>query len=274
MIIRFFACFFFAISSFVSFSQNAESLKLTRSDLAGLEERRSNIYNESSLWGYINGGADLYIEYGFAELMAQDIVWETEPFKIDAYIMDSPESAFGIFSISRNDCKLSGEIGAWDCITPYQVQVAHGNLYLSVVAYNGTDRSMELAVEIAQNIVNKFKGASFELPSFFTNDDVMVNKSSVKLIKGQLAIQNSYVKMEESFNNIKDYKLWAVPFAKGDSKHNMLVASFSSEEDCNLVANRITDKFDFPVEKNNKQLHMFLDFNRRLNPDLVTQVNK
>jgi len=229
-----------------------------------MEERKSDIYNESTLWGYINGGADLYIEYGFTELMAQDIVWETEPFKIDAYIMDSPESAFGIFSISRNDCDLSGEIGKWECITPYQVQVAYGNLYLSVIAYNGTIRSTELAIEIAKKIINKMQGKSFSLPGFFTNENTAVNKSSVKLIKGQLAIQNSYVKMEKAFAGIEDYKLWVVPFFKDDTEHTMLIATFSSVEDCNVVANRLNEDPVYSIKRNGKQLHIFKGFNQNI----------
>lgn len=272
MIIKFLASSLFLLSTYVTFSQNAESLKLSRADLAGMEERKSDIYNESTLWGYINGGADLYIEYGFTELMAQDIVWETEPFKIDAYVMDSPESAFGIFSISRNDCDLSGEIAKWDCITPYQVQVAYGNLYLSVIAYNGTVRSTELAVEIAKKIVSKMQGKSFSLPAFFTNENIVVDKSSVKLINGQLAIQNSYVKMEGAFASIEDYKLWVVPFSKDDTEHTMLVASFSTDEDCDVVANRLREDSVYSIERKGKQLHIFIDFNQHSDLGIVSQI--
>ena len=147
-------------------AQNFESLKLTRTDLPGMEETRFSVYDENSLWGYINGGADLYLEYGFSEMFAQDFVWETEPFKIDAYFMNSPEAAFGIFSVSRFSCKENGKISKWDCINPYQVQVAYGNLYLSVVAYNGTERSMELAEKIASKLIKKLRSKEFTLPVY------------------------------------------------------------------------------------------------------------
>ena len=130
----------FLIFSFFCLAQSAENLKLTRSDLVGMEETRFSVYGENSLWGYINGGADIYLEYGFKELMAQNFVWESEPFKVDVYVMASPEAAFGIYSISKFTCKAEGNIGSHSCINPYQVQVVNGNLYVSVIAFNGTSR--------------------------------------------------------------------------------------------------------------------------------------
>ena len=211
----------FTISS--SFSQKAESLILTRIDLPGMEETRMAVYNENSLWGYINGGADLYFEYGFTEMLAQDFVWESEPFRVDAYIMNSPEAAFGIFSVSRHSCKVTGKVGDWDCVNPYQVQLALGNLYLSVIAFNGTERSKELAVKIANKVAKKTRGKAYEIPTHIPQGKVPINVQGVKLITGELAMQNSYITLEKAFAGLSNYKVWVLPVNSNSSSAEIVV---------------------------------------------------
>jgi len=234
------AIFFLFTNSVIS--QQAEAYKVTRTDLPGMEEVRLATYGESSLWGYINGGADLYLEYGFAELLSQDIVWESEPFKIDVYLMNSPESAFGIFSVSRYSCKQSGKVGAFDCINPYQVQVAHGNLYLSIMAHNGTDKSMELATKIAQAIVKKHKAKPVSFPSLAQNESIAISSSKVKLIKGMLGLQNAYTSLESTFNEIVDFNVWIQPVVIDGLSVDVVTASFQRAEDFDAVLARANAK--------------------------------
>jgi len=46
----------------------------------------NRVYEGSSLWGYINGGADVYLEYGFIPIVQnnsnQIFIWELPPGKI------------------------------------------------------------------------------------------------------------------------------------------------------------------------------------------------
>ena len=85
-------------------------------------------------------------------------------------------AAFGIFTLSCFSCEATAKVSEWDCINPYQVQVAHGNMYISVVAYNGTDRSMQLAAQIAQKVVAKFDAKPISLPAFLktSNFDLLL----------------------------------------------------------------------------------------------------
>jgi hypothetical protein len=230
---------FVAIWPLLSQSQNAADLRLTSSDIEGMEETRFAEFAESSLWGYINGGADLYLEYGFEKLMVQNLEWESEPFKIDAYIMESPEAAFGIFSVSRFSCKASGVIGKWDCINPYQVQVVCGSLYLSVVAYSSTDRSMELATKIAQKVVRKFDTDSLQMPLFLTANTLEIDLARVKYITGPLAIQNAYTTMELPLYGHGGYKLWVAPYTFKNNEYEMIVAYFKSPAECESVNEKI-----------------------------------
>ncbi len=245
------------VSSFISFAQSAETLKLNRSDLVGMEETRFSVYGESSLWGYINGGADIYLEYGFKELMAQNFVWESEPFKVDVYVMANPQAAFGIYSISKFTCKAEGKIGEYNCINPNQVQVAYGNVYISVIAYNGTSRSMELATQIAKKIVAKHRAKQFVLPAIFESKSLAIDKSKIKLLNGPLAIQNAYSTLEKTFEGIDNYSIWVAPFQNDGDKLELVYVIFQSNEQRELVEQRLAGNNQIIIKSNGSKLIVF-----------------
>jgi hypothetical protein len=232
---------FYAIS-LSAVPYNADIHRLTDSELPGIKENRWEIFSENSLWGYINGGADIYLEYGFQEMSVQDIVWQNERFKIDAYVMNSPEAAYGIFSVSRFNCQSSNtNLSPWQCIGKNQIQAVKGQLYLSVIAYSGKDIATDLASQIAKKVLQKVDFQNFELPTLLLNSKFALDKSSVKLITGQLAIQNSFSAMEKAFVSIPNYKLWVSTIQINSSEATLLYVTFKNESDCIKVANKIAE---------------------------------
>lgn len=223
-------------------AQESEGLRLTSNELPGVTEKRWSTYNQDQLWGYINGGADIYLEYGFDEVTAQDITWQGETFKVDAYRMRSPLAAFGIFSISRYSCNETGVISAWDCIGKQQVQAVLGNLYLSVITYSGSEAGVELAKQIAHKIAEKNRYNPFSIPKILTDSEINPNLNKIKFIAGQLAVQNAFPSFESVFESLNDYKLWVVPFDIDGVEQTLLLMEFSTEDDCALAKNRIYKK--------------------------------
>ena len=72
------------------------------------------LYQGDDLFSLINGGAELYHEFGFVEVMAVDLVAGKTPLRAEIYDMGSQEAAWGIFSLSATNkakgLKLGGKI--------------------------------------------------------------------------------------------------------------------------------------------------------------------
>ena len=255
-----------------TFSQVADSIRLFQDDLPGMEEKRWAKYDQNSLWGYINGGADLYLEYGFSEVSAQDFSWEGESFRVDAYIMDSPKAAFGIFSVSRYNCGNVLPFAEWSCVSQYQVQVAHGNVYLSVVAYSGSEKGSQLAVQIAEHVVKKLNTVAFNLPNILNSELITTDASKIKLITGQLAMQNSFPSMEMVFETLSGYSLWVVPFVREEIQFTMLLCKFQTENELNIALGRFQETLSdsFKVVTTSKGLWMLIIQSKeeKVNPDV------
>ena len=61
-----------------------------------------NIYNRQNLHEFINGGAELYLSYGFRSVLSRVYESETEPaMYLDIFDMGNPKNAFGVFSHTR-----------------------------------------------------------------------------------------------------------------------------------------------------------------------------
>jgi transcriptional regulator with XRE-family HTH domain len=48
---------------------------------------RKDFYDQKTLWGYIDGGADIYLEYGFDKMIIEEITQQDHHFKVENYRM-------------------------------------------------------------------------------------------------------------------------------------------------------------------------------------------
>ncbi|MDR0750865.1 MAG: hypothetical protein LBF62_15020 [Tannerellaceae bacterium] len=102
------------------------------------ELKRERVFTGSGLYGFMNGGADQFLEYGVQKLTAKDVIFEGEEYNIEIYEMPSPEDAFGIYSLHTFRCLRADTLGCIDCFSPYQLQAVSGNNYVSVVFPSGS----------------------------------------------------------------------------------------------------------------------------------------
>jgi hypothetical protein len=110
------AAFLFAliVPLFAAAAQDEAPL-YTADDLSGWELRPAEWYNGKSLYGYIDGGAVLYQEYGFEALAVQTAEHEGRALTIEWFRMASPEAAFGVFSLARRFAERDSTLPAWAC---------------------------------------------------------------------------------------------------------------------------------------------------------------
>jgi hypothetical protein len=105
-------------------------------------------YTEDGLYGYIDGGADLVLSYGFRELSVfrfkPDAAQEsTKEIVLEIYRMKSGTSAFGLYST-----KLEGGETSWpkvkpdNWISPGQANLVKGDFLVNILAPECTDREI------------------------------------------------------------------------------------------------------------------------------------
>lgn len=168
-------------------------------DFSGIEITKTRHFDGSSLYGYINGGAELYREYGFEHLRVQEIRWHNLDLTVSIYQMSDPMAAFGIFSVSIFQCDAqAGAPDFWND-SPYQVQFAAGNFYVSVVNQIGSGQAIGLMHKLAKKVKQKIKPVSVKMPRLFEQEPFNKFSYQTKLVKGDLGFQNKLADWGQNF---------------------------------------------------------------------------
>jgi hypothetical protein len=223
---------FFVIAFVAISAQDDNDFPTPRMDeLPGAAILSEKYFDGSALWGHIDGGADLYLEYGFDKLLFQEIEWNKIKFRVEFYRMKDYAAAFGIFSVSRFNCQTKDTITKYICITPYQVQAALGKYYISIANEKGTNEARNLGIDLFGKILAKHKGNSFQLPEPFTITGLTKYLDNIKFFRGTLGLQNGLSLWVDFFESFSNYEITALPIESGDGYLNFALIKFANEED-------------------------------------------
>lgn len=180
-------------------------------DIPSGEITRNDFFDGRSLWGYIDGGADVYLEYGFSKLHLQEVTYKQKHAKVEIYQMKTPEAAFGIFSLYRYKCSPGDSLSRFSCVSAYQVQASRDRYYISVINDNGTPEEKELCMELAGIVLKKIAQDSIEIPAPFSNNIFRPYISGLKFFNGNLGIQNGFSAWAEQFDSYKKCSMYILP---------------------------------------------------------------
>jgi len=124
------------------------------------------VYDADNLWEYINGAAELFIDYGVKSCHAADLAADDVTVTVEVYDMGTPLNAFGIFDLESSG---RGEPfpGAVEALIspPYQVLLLKGAHYIKVNLFEG-----ELTEVVSRSLLGGIAhalGGSADLPAEF-----------------------------------------------------------------------------------------------------------
>ncbi len=204
---------------------------LSQTEVAELKILQQKYFDGNALWGHINGGADLYLEYGFDKLLFQEIELNNYKLRVEYYRMNEAAAAFGIFSVSHFKCDLDDTLTKFICITKYQVQAALGRFYISIANDKGTTEAQKLTIDLFDKILKKSNEPLFQLhDSFFENNNSKLLEN-IKLFRGALGLQNGMDSWLDLFEKFSSYEITVLPFENEKGYLNYAHIKFANEED-------------------------------------------
>ncbi|MCF8301910.1 MAG: hypothetical protein K9I94_01440 [Bacteroidales bacterium] len=182
---------------------------------------RNEVYSGNSLWGYINGGADLYLEYGFDKMRVIDLTIEDENLKIDLYKMEDAVSAYGIFSVNRFRCNEKAKGWMHSCITGYQLQLATGPFYLSIINQSGSEKAMKASLALANKLMGNWRDDYLQFPGMPGKPFTKMHYSNAKIIQGRLGMDNGFQMWATYFEGLENYTLMVIPVKEEEARFNL-----------------------------------------------------
>ena len=202
----------------------------TAQDSPEIKEER--VFTGKALYGFMNGGADLYYEYKFEQLITRDLTFMNEEFTVDIYQMENSEMAFGIYSILTYKCERADELGSFDCQSKYQLQTVSGNNYISLVFHSGSEKAKEAAGKLLRFYAPETNDDFINIPQQLSFLPKPIS-GTVKLLKGVLAVNNKYPEFTPLVSGMENYSIWLA------EKEGCALFMFSNKEDCELIKSKI-----------------------------------
>lgn len=202
--------------------QNLIALLPKETEVAGWKTTsKPEFFEPETLWKYINGQAEMYLDYGFKLLVTMDYksINGSSPVTIEIYRMESPDHSFGIYAAERSPDDHFIKIGIEGYLGEGVLNFWKGIYYVKLGSFKASPVTKEILQKFAEIIANKIRG-SYSEPELFAcfpqeNRVKMSERFIPKNFLGQPFLKNGY----------------RVEYKKGESSYQLFLAKNSSREE-------------------------------------------
>lgn len=202
-------------------------------------------YDSGALYGYMNGGSELFKEYGFKKLTVQQLKVNDEEIKVEQYEMASALLAFGIYSVNVYKCEPCGHIHHKPiCCSPYQLQAVIGSNYFSIINNNGSSASKNAALTVLKEFINKNNTKNSKL---LPKHIIALNADKLMYINGRLAMENRGSAWLDAYDKLGIQSCYIAQWKEGQT--SLLV--FDSDKKINTLSIK-----DYILKKRNGKFYL------------------
>jgi hypothetical protein len=175
-----------------------------------LSEAPTN-YRGDKLFVMINGGADIYHEYGFKQALSAE--YENvrgKSIKLEIYEMEDPAAAYGIYTFTIGDGGKALAIGREALLEDYYLRFWKGNLLVTVIGQDSEEGTVQSVVAFAKAVDARIAktGEQPELAGLLLREPLPF--SHPKYVRGSLGVMNSYIFATENIFRVREGMIGAI----------------------------------------------------------------
>lgn len=197
--------------------------------------KREREFTGSGLYGFMNGGAEQFLEYGVSKLVARDVVFDGQEYTIEIYDMPTPEDAFGIYSLHVFRCQRADTLGCIDCLSPYQLQAVAGSKYVSVVFPSGSAAAKSKVDALIRQYLPMDGKENPAIPALLK--DISPYSGKLKFLRGPIGISGVSTSLMHCLEGVSYTGVWFI--ADKPSKSYRALVYLKEGEDIKTLKDRI-----------------------------------
>jgi len=122
------------------------------------------VYVRDNLWDFIDGAADTYLAYGFADVHVAEYRKGKQVIKAEIYRHSDHTMAFGIYSSERSPSFHFVNMGSQGYIEDGVINFFKGNYYVKIRTYSTKPKILQATEALAGNIASMLEGST-EMPA-------------------------------------------------------------------------------------------------------------
>lgn len=187
-------------------------------------------FSPDGLYGYVDGGAEVFLQYGFRDLTVFQLVPDkaADPKKVitlEIYRMDSAKNAFGIFSTRREGGEaVSPGIKTFHWLGREQASLVKGDLFINILVAGCTQA--EVGNFVASLVVNLPAGETPMPEAFSCMPDFNLVSGTERYICGNVAAANKSPLLGAEFWGFKEGLTEAYSAQYGPGPGKIVLLSF------------------------------------------------
>ncbi len=187
---------------------------------------QDKMHNEENLYEHINGGAELFISYGFNAALTRVYTKGGEAeISVDIFDMKEPKNAFGVFSHSREG--IDNSIGQGCQIYEDAVLFWKNKYYVSISSFKSLENTQPVLIKMA-NYISETIGSDGSLPEVLSKlpGDELIEQSV--LYFNHYAWQNAFYYLgDDNYLNItKDTDAVLAKYGKGNKQRYLMMIRY------------------------------------------------
>jgi hypothetical protein len=156
-----------------------------------VKAEKPGLFKKVDLFNYVDGGAELFLEFGFDTLVVQGYIKDFMELTLEVYQMESPESALGVYLLkSGKETPVKG-LSARNTGDKFQITALRDRWFIHVNNPDGLPDAVPAMTVLAQ----KLAAALPEGPRVTLLDALPASgiiKGSERLFRGPYALQSLY----------------------------------------------------------------------------------
>jgi hypothetical protein len=145
------------------------------------------------LYEYIDGGAEIYHEYGFIQVAIQDYLsGEEKSVSVEIFEMASPGSAYGMYTFKTGTKGKIIRVGNDAQLDDYYMNFWKGSFLVTLTGFDETEETRQGLLAIAANVDSKMPagGEKPRILSFLPEEDLKTR--SLEYFTGYLGLRSSH----------------------------------------------------------------------------------
>jgi len=145
-------------------------------------------FSPEILFNHIDGGAELFLEFGFEELLVQNYRSESLEIGMQVYRMRDSEAAFGVYLLKKGKETPLKTIPARNSSDTMQFAILKNNHFILIDNFQGDEDLVPIMVELARKLLESIPaGEPVSLPKHLPRSGLQLN--SLFLFRGPFALQ-------------------------------------------------------------------------------------
>jgi len=223
-------------------------------DKGGLQnwkaENAPQLYKGEDLYLYIDGGAEIYHEYGFKQVLVQDYKSaEGKSLTLEIFEMANSECAFGIYTFKSSGKGKAIAVGQDGQLEEYYLNFWKGNFLVTLTGFEASPEVIQGLLLIAKSVDAKVKtpGRRPSLVEIFPKEWLPISR--LKYFKGVLGLYNNHSFFARDVFRFREAVIGGI----NGGKSTIFVFRYSSQEECRRRFQEVKAAFEKnPAYKNFK----------------------